>query len=108
VLEQADIDVDVTRLVPDLARHVHGELPWGIGKIVDGAPGAFHGLQLADHDAVHSLLDGFPTAEAGERGGARLDFDLGPPARPHADEPVLASQLVVGDWTVHDAPRTTE
>src|SRR5205823_11171762 len=39
MLEQADVDVDVSRLVPDLAGHVHGELPRRVRKVVDGAPG---------------------------------------------------------------------
>src|SRR5262249_36065708 len=44
VLEQAQVDLDVARLVPDLARHVHGELPGSLGKVVHGAASAFHGL----------------------------------------------------------------
>src|SRR6266511_2058177 len=46
MFEQADVDVHVPRLVPDLAGHVHGELPRRVRKVVDGAPRAFHGLQL--------------------------------------------------------------
>ena len=70
VLQEADVDLDVAGLVPDLARHVHGELPRRVGEVVDGAAGALHGLHLADQDAVGALLDGLAASSARETASA--------------------------------------
>src|SRR5882724_9152607 len=101
VLEQAEVGLDVARLVPDLARHVHGELPRRLREIVDGAAGALHRLELADHDAVHALADGLAAREIGERWQPLLDLQLADLARTHAHEAVLARELVVGDRSIH-------
>src|SRR5437867_1285212 len=57
VLEQSQVDLDVARLVPDLAGHVQRELPRRVGKVAHGAARALHRLQLADEDAVDALAD---------------------------------------------------
>src|SRR5262249_47877361 len=43
VLEQAEVGLDVPRLIPHLSGHVERELPRGVRKIVHGAAGALHG-----------------------------------------------------------------
>ena len=45
MLEQADVDLDVAGLVPDLPRHVQAELPWRVGEVVHRTAGPLHGLQ---------------------------------------------------------------
>src|SRR5262249_49812711 len=92
------------RLVPDLSGHVEREFPRGVGKIVDGAAGALHGLQLADHDARDTLADRFAAREIGERRQPLLDLQLRDVPRAHPHEAILARELVVRDWSVHASP----
>jgi hypothetical protein len=104
VLEESQVDLDVPRLVPDLAGHVHREVPRRVWEIADGAPGALHRLHLADHDAVDPLLDRLAARQIRKRRQPLLDLQLGNVARSHPDEAVLARELVIGDRTIHRGP----
>ncbi len=101
VIEQSQIDLDVARLVPDLPRHVHREVPWRVRKIAYASARPFHRLQLADHDPVNAFLDGLGTGEVGKRRKPLRDLQLGDLARAHSDKPVFPRELVVGDRTIH-------
>src|SRR5207237_2586141 len=86
VIEKPEIDLDVARLVPDLARHVHGGLPRRVGEVEDRPARAFHRLQFADEDAVHAVAHLLARREPGERRETLLDLELADVARPHAHE----------------------
>src|SRR2546425_8027066 len=98
---QAQRDLHVARLVPDLPGHIQGELPRRVREVADRSPRPLHGLKLADEDAVHTLADRLPAREVGHRRQALLDPHLADLPRPLAHEAVLARQLVVGDRPLH-------
>ena len=52
VVDQLLVDLDVARLVPALARHVHLEFPGRVGEVPERAARGLERLQLADEDAV--------------------------------------------------------
>jgi hypothetical protein len=104
VLEQPQIDLDVARLVPCLARHVHRELPGRVRKVAHAPAGALHRLELADHDPVHTFLDRLATGQIRKRRKPLRNLDLGDLARAHPDEPFFPRELVVGNRTIHGGP----
>jgi hypothetical protein len=101
VLEQSQIDLDVPRLVPDLPRHIHRELPRGVREVAHGPAGAFHRLELTDHDAVDPLLDRLTARQVGKRREPLSDLQLGDFASAHPDEPIFPRELVIGDGAIH-------
>src|SRR5262249_55310623 len=103
VLEQAQVDLDVARLVPDLTGHVQGELPRRVGKVADGTAGPLHRLQLTDEDAVDALANGFPAGQIGHRREALRHAQLRDVAGALAYEALLTRELVVGDGPFHAA-----
>ena len=104
VLEEAEIDLHVPRLVPHLAGHVERELPRRLGEIAHGAPGPLHRLHLAHHDPVYPLPHRVAGREVRERRKALVDLELGHLAGAHADEAVFTREFVVSDRTLHRVP----
>jgi hypothetical protein len=102
MLEESQVCLDVARLVPGLARHVHRELPRRVREVAHRPARPLHGLQLADEDAVHPLAHRLLGRKVRKRRQPLLDLQLPHLARPHTDEAVLARELVVGDRALHE------
>jgi len=101
VLEEAQIDLDMARLVPDLACHVHRELPRRVREVADRPTRALHRLYLAHEDPMDPLPDRVGAGEIGERREALRDLQLRHLASAHPHPPVFPRELVVGDRALH-------
>ena len=94
IFEQELEDFGVARFVPDLARHIELEFPWGVGKIEQRTSCRFHRLHLAAENSVQSRAQRLFVEGHHAIVETLLLANLTGLARAHQDEAILARASV--------------